>query len=409
MATVLQAQYNGLSGSFAASTTRYLDSGAQARGNQGTEANVTTIYRQGGVLSNLYINVITNDRGGTTFRTRKATANANISVSVTASTTGKFEDTSNTDAVTAGDDWHFSLAVGAGGTTFTIATVSILFAATTNTVIKYGNPTDGTGLSTASTTYPMGLAGVYSNTVATEANIQLNTLVGGTLQKMGTYIVTNGRGTNTLIRSRVNGANGNLLVTVTASTTGTFEDTSNSDTITAGDDINIALTTGTGTGTILYNNIYVDYTTTNGQFHFIGMSRAGGTINAATTYYSALQGSVNTGTTEANPQMESNLAFTASKLQCYVSANTIVGDSTLRLRVNTANGNQSVAITSLTTGLFSDSSNTDTIAATDLLNYSIAGGAAGTSLTLHSISMLADSTVVAAGTVISKMMMMGVG
>ena len=408
MATVLQAQYNGLSGNFSASTTRYLDSQAQARGNQGTEANVATIYRQGGVLSNLYINVITNDRGTTTFRTRKATANANIVVTVTASTTGKFEDTTNTDTVTAGEDWHFSLAVGAGGTTFTIATVSILFAATTNTVIKYGTPTDGTGLSTASTTYPMGLAGIFSNTVATEANIQLNTLTSGTLEKMGTYIIANARGTNTLIRSRVNGANGNLLVTVTASTTGTFEDTSNSDSVTAGDDINTALTTGTGGGAIIYNNIYVDYTTTNGQFHFIDMSRGGGTISPATTYYSPIHGSVNTGTTEVNPQSESNLAFTASKLQCYVSANTIVGDSTLRFRKNTSDGNQVVTITSLTTGLFSDSSNSDTVIATDILNYSVLGGAAGTSLILHSISMLADSTV-AGGTVNrSQMCLMGV-
>ena len=71
MAKVLQAQYNGLSGSFAASTTRYMDSQAQARGNQGTEANNTTIYRQGGVLSNLYVNVFTNDRAATTLRTNR--------------------------------------------------------------------------------------------------------------------------------------------------------------------------------------------------------------------------------------------------------------------------------------------------------------------------------------------------
>lgn len=113
-ATVIQQQAG--STSLAASLTRYQHMTGNASPNADTtEGWVNSIYRSGGTLSNMGIVVVTNDRGASTFRTRKGTANANLVVSIDASGTGKFEDILNTDTVTAGDNWHASIVTGAGG------------------------------------------------------------------------------------------------------------------------------------------------------------------------------------------------------------------------------------------------------------------------------------------------------
>ena len=227
----------------ASTTTFYFQVHGELTGDA-TETKVQRTYRTAGTLSNLYIRITTNDRGASTFRLRKNGADGNQVISIGASITGEFEDTSNTDAIVAGDEVCYSMVTGAGGTTFTLFIPSTVFSATTNTVIVSGS--DGTTLSAASTTLYMAIAG-ENRAVATEANAQTEISTGGTLKNLQVNISQNARTTTTTFRSRINGANGNQVISVTASTTGIFEDTSNTDTVTANDLVCYSSVTGTGT------------------------------------------------------------------------------------------------------------------------------------------------------------------
>lgn len=363
-----------------------------------TESKAAHTWRSGGVFSNLYINVTVNDRGTSTLRTRKATANANLAVSVTASTTGKFEDTTNTDAVTAGDNWHLSLVTGAGGTSFQYRTFMVLFAATTNTVSRVG--ADGNNsVSTASSTQTAPLAGDGNHTAGgTDSVMGVTYRTAGTLSNLHTNINTNARTTTTTLRSRKNSANGNLAVSIGAGVTGVLEDTSNSDTIAVNDLVNIAFVTGTGTESLVPSYIYADFSTTNNSAMYTAAAGGGNAVNAGVTTYYGFSGALRTTTTEANMILESNLAFTGSLLQCNISANTIALASTVNFRKNSANGNQTVSITALTTGVFQDTVNSDSIIASDTVNYQLITPSTATSITLTSISMLGVTVVPAVAT-----------
>lgn len=383
--------------SIAASTTLYaaLTANCRISGSVLTETFLQTTYRSAGVLSNLYVNILTNDRAASTLRTRKGAANGSMLASITGSTTGKFEDTVNTDTVTAADKWNYSLTTGAGGTVFTFNCIMSLFAATTNTVTRVGGFMEDTR-STASTTFVGPLDGDLQS-VASGADT-LNGVTyrtAGTLKNLFINIEVNSRTTTSTLRSRKNSANGNLSISINSAVTGVLEDTTNSDTVASGDLIAYSLTLGTGSENLSTDTLSADFSTTNSQGMYNACSGNGQTINAGVTTYTVFSGSLRFNTTESNMILESNLAFVSSLLQCNISANTIALDSTLRLRKNSANANQVVTITALTTGIFQDTVNTDTITAADTLNHQIITPSTATSLTIRSISTLGDSTVTA--------------
>lgn len=395
MGKVIHACSND-STSQAASVTRYHlligNAGVQA---ESTEANVTTVLRTAGTFSLLLINVLTNDRAQSTFRVRKGTADVNQVVTITASTTGKFEDTSNTDAVSAGDDFHNSLVTGAGGTVFTFGVYSIIFEASSGTVHKIGHSGGATSFDNST-----GYAGTLSN-ISTNSNGEIYPRFGVVCSNFCTYLSANARTTNTSLINVVNNVNGNCVITVTASTTGTFEDTSNTDTLTSAGRFVTKKQNGGGSGSQTYEHVSIDVTDDDAEDKFTCTIALGGgvTLSPSTTYYPAIGGVLTTNATEANAKTESNLAVVGSRLQGVVSSNTISADSSLRSRIDTgsgsANGNQLVTITASTTGRFEDASNSDTIAATDSINYSLATGGSGTNLVLRIIIQTFDSTVVA--------------
>ena len=389
MATVLNqlARTNSL----AASATNYgLLHGSHGDIVNGVESQRASTWRSGGVLSNLYINILTNDRNGSTFRTRKATANANLVVSITASTLGKFEDTSNTDTVTAGNNWHYSIVTGSTGTTFTYLVTSVLFAATTNTVQRAG--AGFLNIVSASSTIYLSLHGRNAAEQTTESNVGVTYRTAGTLRNFAHFVTANARTTTTTLKTRINAVDGNQSVSIAGGATLGFEDTVNSDSIAINDIVNFSSTTGTGTETLGLNWTVTEFETTNNIAQYVVLAADSDSQTAGTTNYYAFQGRLAGDTTESDVLAESNLAFTASLLQINISANTIVLDSTLRIRINSANGNQIVTITALTSQVFQDTVNTDSIVATDTLDYQIVTPSTVTAITIRSISVLGDSS-----------------
>ena len=401
MATVLYLQ-QAAAVSIAPSVTRYMQLAANSRYSDDTttEAAAQITYRSGGVFSNLYINILTNTITATsTFRTRNNGANAAMVVSITASTTGKFEDTSNTDTVTAGDEWNYIFTTGATGTAITFRIISCLFAATTNTVTRLGRDNASAADLGTSATTPGPICGDGTFVLSgTESNYALYFRTAGTLANMFIDISANGRSTTSTLVSRINGATGNLSIAITAAATGLFEDTANSDSVALDNYVNLAFVSGTGTGTMTVDSIATDFTTTNGNFMFHAVAQSGQVVNAGVTTYYPLAGALRTSTTESEMQAEANLIMATSLMQVNLTANTVVESSLFRLRKNTANGNQVVTCTGLTTGVFQDTTNSDSLVATDIVDYSLVTGATGTSLTVRSVSLLADSTVAGGST-----------
>lgn len=71
-----------------------------------------------------------------------------------------------------------------------------------------------------------------------------------TLSNFHVYVTSNSRDVAITGRLRIAGANGNLAVTITASTTGVFSDTSNTDVLSQGDLVNYMWDFAGGSGNV---------------------------------------------------------------------------------------------------------------------------------------------------------------
>lgn len=360
-----------------------------ASGRSSTDTDATRItYRKAGEFSRMWVRINANDIGATStvnFRVNGVTVNQSISIPT--ATTGVFQDTTNKDTIASGDKVNYEFNIGAGGTGITITCAGILFKADTS--IKYAI-NQSTSVVTASTKKYNQLAG-QTQTQAAEAPVQFKAKTAGTLRNLLTNIATNTRTTSATFGSRINGADGTLLITIPASTSGTFEDTSNSDAVAIGDLINYYTLWGSGTGGTTPNYFSIDFQSTNNKCHLItGQSNTtSNTIVQATTKNLYFSGSACNSLTESDVKCLGNTIFKASNLECYVGANTVTLASTLFLRKNGANGNMNISITGLTTGYFEDTTNSDDIIATDDVNYQVVAGVGGTSLVLCTVGVLA--------------------
>lgn len=386
-------QQQGAAISVAASTTRYMQLGCNTRISDDftTENDTEITYRTAGTFSNLYINILTNDRNTSTFRTRKNNANASMTLSITTATTGKFEDTTNTDAVTAGDEWNYILTTGSGGTVFTFKIAQCIFQANSDTVIRTASGGGPGNVTSASSTLIQPSAGDGPGTITVDSTLGITYRIAGTLSNLFAEVGSNARTTTTTFRSRVNSGNGNMTFSVTASSTGLFEDTTNSDSIAIDDLVNFSITTGTGTEILSLSSMAADFTTTNNKTMYSAAADLTQTVNASVTTYYPFAGALRTSTTESDMIAEANLKFIASLLQCNISSNTVSANSTLRFRKNSGNGNQVVTITASTTGVFQDTTNTDFVQDSDEINYQLVTGGSGTSLVIRSISVLGET------------------
>jgi hypothetical protein len=370
-----------------AGSTKYLILGDTMLTRQTVEANAQLTMRSAGTLANLYVyssaNTIT---AASTVRTRLNAANGGQSVSIGSSATGVFEDTTHTDAIAAADKINYQVVPGASGTQLTIQTIGVTFSATTNTVKKFTASDEAVTFTTASVTRFIPLSGRLQ-IGSTESTDQYTARVAGTLTNLQVHISANARGTATTFGSRLNTATGALTVSVGIAGTGFFEDTTHTDTIASGDLVNYFLTTGTGTASMTIDNVAAEFTSTSGNFFFLGAQ--GGNSNYGTTAnaMSALGGTIATTTTENNAKVTSRVAFTAGNLSTHLANNSITASSTVTFRQNGSNTALTVSIPSSTSGFFEDTVDTVSIATTDTINHNIVTGGTGSTLAVNSIGL----------------------
>jgi hypothetical protein len=376
--------------SIAASTTVYYFLGqTQTASGAGASAEATAQvpYRTPGTISHMMIRMVTNDRGTSTVTLRKNTANGNNALSITSSTTGDFEDTTHTDSIAAGDLVCAQVVTGAGGTTFSNMLFTALFTPNvrSQTLSKFiaSNSTSANNVNAASTTFYQPLCGQHMTNNSSETNVPFAVKTNGTLKNLSCHVSSNTNVSAATVRSRKNSANGNLSLSVTALTSGVFEDTSNSDVVVSGDTLNYSITTGIGTVGAAFDFVGSEFITSNGVQQIAAASSPTSLSVAGGTRY-CTSGDIDRSTVELDGSNKLFIPMFLNNLTATFTVNTITATSTFDVRKNSASGNNTISIASSTTGTFSDVTHLDKYVPGDKFNYRFVPGGTGTAATVSS-------------------------
>lgn len=402
--SVLLNQTSRNNAAYTSNVTRYICIGdANLSAGNTTESSAQQVWRTGGTFSNLWCLVSANTlavASSWVVRTRKGAVNGNQVVTYGSSATGTQEDVTNTDAVTAGDLWNYSgVTATDAGHQVTVQSVAMLFTATSNTVKRFGQG-GGTTINSDNNTFFASLSYDGQGANTTEINVSQGFSTAGTLKNAMVKPASNARTTSTAFHSRKNtSGNGNLTMSVTAGSTTVQEDTSNTDAVSVNDTWNWSIVyQSDGTNHTGQWFLSLDFSTTDGTgMYFWGQNSTGKVQTAGTTLYQAVQGG-NVSATETDVQVKGNVAGTVSHLTIFISANSIVSASTLNFEIAAATaGNQTVSITALTTGQFTDASNTDLLTTSTLINHKLVCPSTVTSITYFWLGMKMAVTQAASG------------
>lgn len=307
---------------------------------------------------------------------------ADGSQTITATGSGESEDTTNTDSLVSGDliDLDADQSAGAHGDEFTVASFQTTLDASTDVpFIAAASESVASWVIDAGTTEFAAFQGTLINRSAV-GDVEYTMRTTRTLRDLRVFCNTFAN--NTTVTIQKNQVDGNLTVTVTG--TGEFLDTSNTDSFVAGDEVDIEATS-VGTMSI---TTFTTWATEGDTPTTVQMYSALGVGTAASFFRPS--GNVTTAT-EAETEIEAEGIATIQNLfvNCFTHAET----RTIRTRKNQANGAASISVTG--TGLFEDTSNTDTLAAEDDLAIQQDAGSAGTNDYLIAVEW--DGAVAAAG------------
>ena len=115
-----------------------------------------------------------------------------------------------------------------------------------------------------------------------------------------------------------------------------------------------------------------EFVSTTGDGLCICVAPLGGTSVAdATTLRTSIAGRLSGTTSDVAQQVKARAAFVCSELTILATANDVGSASSCRLRVGAANVNLVATITASTPGVYSDSSNSDTLSTTSLINTNV--------------------------------------
>lgn len=208
-----------------------------------TEAYAQYRFRVAATLSNLRVYVSVNSlNNSTTCRTRLAGGPGAQSVSIGAGVTGSFEDAVNTDAVAVGTLVNFEEVTTGTAGSITLTALGVKSASLGRQVMT--SDVQGESFSTAN-----GYVVVESELTDTLTELNTQAAAGAALvaRNLFAYVFSSATTANTFMRLRVNGVNGNLVVTIGAGLTGIFEDTTNSHILVAADLVNYLVNISGGT------------------------------------------------------------------------------------------------------------------------------------------------------------------
>lgn len=374
MAKVLHlASANNGGQSFSFNVTNYFPALTMGFVNLSSESDAQSVYRTAGVASDLQVLISANTiaTSASSFSSRKNGSAGNLTVSIGAGATGYFTDSAHADNIAAGDAYNFVLTTPNTSGALTLNHFAWWVDTATATlrtgVRDYGINTNG---------YIV-LVGNAPPT-ASEAAAQSQMVGAGTMQKMAVRMRSNAHTTSMTGVSRINGSNGTLTLTVGSGATGLFEDTTHSDSYALGDLVCWNWDNGGGTGAALAYGPAVELV--SASVLWVSSNRGNKSIAAGATAYMQPIGGYFFDTTESRNQYKMAYGGQLSLLTVYVGSNGVSASTTVRTRINTANGAQSVSIGAGATGQFQDGSNTENVAVDDLVDIQVVAGAGGTTI-----------------------------
>ncbi len=376
---------------YTAGSTRYsLLSGACVVTD--TEAPNGLVARASLTLAKLFVRVAANAATTASTVTSREDAGAGAqSISVTALTTGLFQDTSNTDGLVDGGTFNMRAVTGATGSmTCTLFGATLNDAAANTTILAAGT---GQGVSPGSNaTFYGGLIG-HGTGSNTEAAYQYTFRSTTTLSNLRIYL-TQAPGVGCTIRIRKNAGNGAQSISVGVTDTGALEDVTNTDGLVAGDEANYSLTLGVASA-LNYSSLEVKSASANRQM----IAAHNGTGNFTADRYLPPSGACMITGTELNAQAPARSSFTARNLYVYVSTNGLTDGLNIYFRLNTANSALTVTTPQSTTGVLEDTTNTVAVVSTDVYNYFVdhGGGAGNAALSLIGFEAAAGDALGAGG------------
>ena len=362
---------NTASASIAKDTTTYLPVCGSMIART-VQAETERPIRDAGVFSNLFVYLASNsiDTGNSTINFRINTTNL-ITVTIAPLATGIFENLSDTGTATNTNYICYQVVTGTGsaGQNIIIKVLGIKFAPTTTTNTVQILAAGGTfNVSEASVTRyltPVHYLPSAFSTTESGAKYRIREPAPATVTASDffVYVSANSRTTTTTFRTRKNGNNGAQSVAFPSLESGGLEDTTNTDSLVAGDDFNYSVTTLTGTQALTVHTISCSLISTVDSFVLLKANVAGTGIAFNTTAYAGVAGSLPTFTlSEADTQIYPRFSFTARELGVYVSANGITTNATVvTLRDNGADSTLTVSYAAGETGLKLDSVNTTEI------------------------------------------------
>lgn len=311
-------------------------------------------------FTHFVLRVYTNGSNQTsTLYLRKNGVDGNNVLSVAATTTGVFYGSAS-DSFAVGDRINFrgiaptgngnSLAITAmGGYVEAVAPLMTLLLSPYITV------------TTSITRYFGTIAG------STEAWVNQVIPVAITVRNLSAYAISNTLNAAITVKSRKNAADGAASLSVTASTTGAFSDTSNTDSYAQSDTRNWSHTNAAGSGAATMR-VMSESVADDGSVLVIAAYDS--LMGGGTTRYVCFQGQHNANTTEAAEQTPVSCNGTVAKFTLYRAAYTNTASTlTVTNRINSADGACSISSGPNTSGVFSDYTHSNAVKIGDLLGY----------------------------------------
>lgn len=203
------------------------------------EASQGATFKTAGTLQNAYIYINQNDRtASVAYTLRKNTADTSIVITATASTTGAFQDTTHTVALVSDDVVNWSI-LGDAATDAQVFNIVMAEFVTTDTSFQLINgAAAAAGEAIAATATYYGCPGAYNSSLSsnnTQGFWQTKSAFSFTALNLSLNVISNASVTDGALTFAVNGTGTSLSATVTALTTGVFQDTTHTAAVTSGD------------------------------------------------------------------------------------------------------------------------------------------------------------------------------
>lgn len=219
-----------------------------------TEANAKYRVRGSFTASNLYVTVTSNPKT-MTFKTRVNGADGAQLVSFAAAETGTKEDTSNTDALVAGDDYYYQVTVGTEAGTSQWWMVSTKLLSTSGEFMIESARSTGVLAQAFNVTNFMAPGSDVQGISTTETDVNSAPRFNFTAKELSALVTANTIATSaTVVRTRVNLGNGSQSLSYAAGETGLKSDSVNTDVITGDgtNEFNYSVVTPNTSGSISF-------------------------------------------------------------------------------------------------------------------------------------------------------------